>query len=86
MSPDRSDRPIMQDQHTLLEQAFIDEFLRGRGYDTERLGALPAADLEHLMKQASAYASGKLAEVEARAHYVHDIHGDAEDAHKARHK
>jgi hypothetical protein len=35
------------------------------------------------MTDASTYASGKLAEVEARAHFVEGLHGDVEDAHKA---
>jgi hypothetical protein len=46
----------------------------------------PNAELELLMKQACTYASGKLAEVEARAHFVHDIHGGVEDVHKTRHR
>jgi hypothetical protein len=86
MSADRSDGPVMQDRQSQLEQAFIDEFLRLRGCDPEHLSTLPAADVERLMRQACIYASGKLAEVEARAHFVHDIHGGAEDAHRSRHK
>jgi hypothetical protein len=57
-----------------LERAFIDEFLRLRGHGLATLGALPAADAHALLKAASAYASGRLAELEARAHYVRDLH------------
>ncbi len=86
MTLDGYDRPPMQDRQAQLEQAFIDEFLRLRGITAGHSGALSAAEIASLMKQASAYASGKLAEVEARAHFVHDIHGGAEDVHHIRHK
>ena len=69
-----------------LERALIDEFLRTHGYDPANVSGPPNAELELLMKQAYTYASGKLAEVEARAHFVHDIHGGVEDVHKTRHR
>jgi hypothetical protein len=77
MTNDPDVRPL-QDQTAILEQAFIDDFLRMRGHDTRTLRGLPAAERDALLKQASTYAAAKLAEVESRAHYVHDIHGHGE--------
>jgi len=82
MVADRSDVSAVEDPQSRLEQAFIDEYLRSHGYDRAALAKLTDAQLELLMKQASTYASGRLAEVESRAEYIHDIHGGAEDAHK----
>jgi len=66
----------MQDQTAILEQAFIDDFIRMRGHDAASLRNLPAVERDALLRQASTYAAAKLSEVESRAHYVHDIHGD----------
>jgi len=59
-----------------LEQALIEEFIRKGGHDPAHLELLPPTEREALLKRASAYAAARLAEVEARAHYVHEIHGD----------
>jgi hypothetical protein len=68
-------RPI-EDRTAHLEQAFIDEFIRLRGRDPAKLHDLAAAERDDLLRHAAAYASAKLAEVESRAHYVHELHGD----------
>jgi hypothetical protein len=73
MLPDH-DVPPRPDQMAQLEQAFISEFLEQRGFTTATLRELPAADVHALMKEASAYASTRLAEVESRAHYVNELH------------
>lgn len=75
MIKDQPDVSAFEDPQGKLEQAFIDEFLRSHGYDDRKRGELSDLHLERLMKQATAYASGKLSEIEARAHYVHEIHG-----------
>ena len=86
VSTDPTDRPDPPAPQTQLKRALIDEFLRTHGYDPANVSGPPNAELELLMKQACTYASGKLAEVEARAHFVHDIHGGVEDVHKTRHR
>ena len=68
-------RPI-EDQTAHLELALIDEFIRLSGYDPARLRDLAAGERDDLLRHATAYASAKLAEVESRAHYVHELHGD----------
>jgi len=67
---------MMEDQTARLEQALIDEFIRQSGHDPARLRDLPENDRDALLKQAARYATNRIAEVEARAHYVHELHGD----------
>lgn len=57
-----------------LERALIDEFVRARGYDPLTLAGLPEGERERLLTEASVYASGKLMEVEARSHFLDDLH------------
>lgn len=64
----------MQDPEAQLERAFIDEYLRLHGHDPEAVRLLPEAEVITLLEAASIYAAGKLAELESRSHYVHDIH------------
>lgn len=64
----------MEDPEAQLERAFIDEYLRLHGHDPEAVRLLPEAEVITLLEAASIYAAGKLAELESRSHYVHDIH------------
>ena len=57
-----------------LERALIDEFVRARGYSPEALSSLPENEGLRLLADASIYASGRLAEVEARSHFLDEIH------------
>ena len=61
-----------------LEQTFIVEFLRSRGFDTDALAQVPKRKREALLKEASLYACGRLAEVESRSHLLEEI-GDGDD-------
>ena len=74
---DAESNPVpMQDPEGPLERALIDEFLRTRGHDLQSVDALPELGRIRLQRQASIYAATKLAEIEARAHFVHELHGD----------
>lgn len=64
----------MEDPEAQLERAFIDEYLRLHGHDPDAVRLLPEAEVTTLLEAASIYAAGKLAELESRSHYVHDIH------------
>jgi hypothetical protein len=57
-----------------LERALIEEYVRARGYDPLRLADLTEPERNHLLADASVYASGKLGEVEARSHFLDEIH------------
>jgi hypothetical protein len=75
MKPMQPDVPVMHDPEAALEQAFIDGYLRAKGVESGQVHTLAQAEATRLMTEASVYAAAKLAEVEARAHYVHDVHG-----------
>jgi hypothetical protein len=57
-----------------LERALIEEFIRARGYDPIHLADLAEKEREKLLTEASIYASTKLMEVEARSHFLDEIH------------
>lgn len=72
----------VEDPNSLLEKALIEEYLKEKGYSHEDLKKLPADHVEKLMKEASQYASLKMEEVEARAHFVKELHDDASSLEK----
>ena len=59
-----------------LERALFDEYVREQGYDPDGLEAVEAAERRRVCQGAACYASTRLSEVEARAHYVHELHGE----------
>jgi hypothetical protein len=61
-----------------LERAFIEEYLQGRDHPLDDLRELPSEQANALMREASTYASGRLTEVETRAHLVGDLHDASE--------
>lgn len=74
MSAERDDVSPLQAPLGQLERALIDEFVRARGYDPAHLANVPEEERETLLKEASAYASVKLAEVESKSRFVDEIH------------
>jgi hypothetical protein len=70
-----SDARAVEDQSAQLESMLIEQFIRARGYDPGQLGALPTDERQRLQSQATVYAACKLAEVESRAHFIHELHG-----------
>jgi len=77
MSKEPGQQP-MQDPNGPLESELISEFLRTRGYDLRSLERLPEDDRRRLLRQASMHAAGRLTEIEARAHFVDELHGDTD--------
>ena len=61
-----------------LERALIEEYLQRRGHHLKDVPGLPSEQADALMKEAAAYASGRLTEVETRAHLVSDLHDASE--------
>lgn len=61
--------------NTTLERALIDEYLTGAGLTRESLLALPPDAQQAVMRSAAAFATLRLTEINARAHYVHEISG-----------
>ena len=75
MSTDKdNNRKILDDVHPFLEKMLIETYLKGKGYILEELKSLPEEEAKQLMKEASTYASGKLAEVEVKAHLMQELH------------
>jgi uncharacterized protein (DUF2336 family) len=75
MVAERRDVPL-EDPQARLERALVDEYLRRTsGCDMHTVHQLGAERARALLREAELYAAAKLAEVEARATYVHDIHG-----------
>ncbi len=72
----------VEDRNALLEKALIEEYLHEKGYSLEALKQLPAELVEKLMKEASQYASLKMEEVQARAHFIKELHDDASSLEK----
>ena len=66
-----------EDRNAFLETTLMQEYLREKGYSMEDFKKLPKEVAEQLMKEASQYASLKLEEVEARAHFIKELHDDA---------
>jgi hypothetical protein len=62
-----------QEPHAALERAMIEAFLAERGYTLRSVDALRPADREPLLRAAVAFATLRLAEIEARAHFVDEI-------------
>jgi hypothetical protein len=67
-------RGSIDEIHAFLEKTLIETYLKSKGYTLDDLKNLPEAETKQLMEEASTYASNKLAEVELRAHFVHELH------------
>jgi len=79
--PIENTEPI-EDRNALLEKALIEEYLHEKGYALKELKKLPPEMADKLMKEASRYASLKMEEVEARAHFVKELQDDASSLDK----
>jgi hypothetical protein len=75
MKAKNPDIRAMKDPEGQLETALIEEFLLARGVDAAALRALPDAEAKRMLTEASVHAAAKLAEIDARAHFVREIHG-----------
>lgn len=75
MPMDRSGVPPLEEPLAELERRIIDEYIRGHGHDPDTLRASGDASARAILVGASTYAAARLSEVEARSHYVRDLHG-----------
>jgi hypothetical protein len=74
---ERAERAL-EDPQAQLERAFIEEYLQQRGCSLATLSSKPPAERQELMIHATQYADMRLAEIDARAAYVQQIHGGSE--------
>jgi DNA-binding transcriptional MerR regulator len=69
-----NNKPLVEDMHAGLERSLIEGYLKEKGYTLKELRALQEEEFKQFMKDASTYASGKLAELEERAHFLQELH------------
>jgi hypothetical protein len=74
MSTNNNNQKVIDDVHPHLEKMLIETYLKGKGYDREELKSMPKAVVRQLLTEASTYASGKLAEMEGKAHLMRELH------------
>ena len=74
MATDRTDIPPLEEPLAELERRIIDEYIRGRGHDPSVLRASQDAQARKILVDAAVYAATRLCEVEARSHYVDELH------------
>ena len=67
----------LEDPQARLERALIEEFLQSRGQSLATVSFKPSAEQQALLVQAARYADVRLAEIDARAAYIQQIHGGA---------
>ena len=68
----------LADPQARLERALIEQYLQERGCSLSTMHAKSAGEQRALLSQASLYAAGRLAEIDARAAYIHEIHDAAQ--------
>ena len=75
MRPTR-EQPV-EEPLALLERELIAAYVAGAGFDVHVLQTRTDDIARRVLTDASRYASEKLAEVEARSHYMHALRGEA---------
>jgi hypothetical protein len=75
MRPAR-EQPV-EEPLALLERELIAAYVSGARFDVQVLQNRTDDIARHVLTDASRYASEKLAEVEARSHYMHALRGEA---------
>ena len=71
--PERAEIPLEEPQ-ARLERALIDEFLRRRGCNLATVDLKPPGERRNLLDRRRCMRT-RLAEIDARAAYVHELHG-----------
>ncbi|MCC7243289.1 MAG: hypothetical protein IT180_15280 [Acidobacteria bacterium] len=67
--------PPLEEPQAELERRLITEFLTAAGHDPAALRARTDPEARDLLARASAYAAGRLTEMESRSHYVKRLRG-----------
>ena len=74
MAVERTDVPPLEEPLAGLERRLIDEYIQRLGHDPAALRASMDAGARRILVDASTYAATRLSEVEARSHYVRELH------------
>lgn len=76
MMTDQDSTHPLHDPFAELERQLIRAHVADAGHDLDELLARTDENARRLLAEASRYASAKLSEVEARSHYLHELHGE----------
>ena len=71
------DRPPLEEPLAALERELIGAYLAGAGQDLHTLLTRDDEDARKLLAAASRFATEKLAEIEARSHYLRTLQREA---------
>ena len=77
MTANDTERAPLEEPLAEIERQLINAYVAGAGYDARDLMKRDDPDARKLLADASRYASDKLSEIEARAHYLRALHGQA---------
>ncbi len=70
-------RPPLEEPHSELERQLINTYLAQTGHNYHALVERADDEARRLLAHAALYASERLSEIEARSHYVHELHGES---------
>jgi hypothetical protein len=76
MTPNNNDTMAVEQPLARLERQLIRAYIAGAGQDLHVLMARTDEEARRLLADASRYASERLSEIEARSHYVRELHGE----------
>lgn len=72
--PDEKEERAKDDDIRMhMENFHFEAYLKEKGHTLESIKKLTEEEARKIRKEASIYASGKLAEIEIRARFVHDL-------------
>jgi len=67
----------LEEPHSELERQLIAAYLAQTGHEYHALIVRTDDAARKLLADAAHYASERLSEIEARSHYVHELHGES---------
>jgi hypothetical protein len=76
MTTTDTDKPSLEEPLAQLERQLLTAYVAGAGQDLHSLLMRGDEEARKLLVEASRYASARLSEVEARSHYVRQLHGE----------
>ncbi|RPI53843.1 MAG: hypothetical protein EHM55_12625 [Acidobacteria bacterium] len=75
MKPNNVEQPPIEEPLAALERQLISAYVAGAGETLHDLITRDDDAARQLLAEASLYASERLSEIEARAHYLRKLHG-----------
>ena len=77
MTTSDTNRPPLEEPLAELERQLLAAYVAGAGQELHTLRTRRDEEARKLLADASRWASAKLSEIEARSHYVRQLHGEA---------